>query len=86
MPKNTKKQQNAQFKEFSLTKQKLDLDRTVSELRKPILKNQIKKFKKKQKINLKMLPVKKNHQREMEIWCKQKTMSRMNYEWIRKTI
>ena len=50
-----KKQQDKswrQFKEFSLTKQK-SRPRTMSELRKPFLKNQIKKLKK-QKINVKM--------------------------------
>ena len=48
------------YKEFSLTKQKLDLERTTSDLEKPFLKNQIKT--KKNKINVKMPHVdKKNH-------------------------
>ena len=29
---------------------------------------------------------KKKQEREMEIWLKQKTRPRMNYEWIGKTI
>ena len=33
-----------QFKEFSRTKQKLDLEQTVIELGKPFLKKQIKKY------------------------------------------
>ena len=28
----------------------------------------------------------KNHKREIEIWFKQKTRPRMNYQWIGKTI
>ena len=37
---------DVKFKEFSMTKQKLDLERTMSELGKPFPKNQIKKIKK----------------------------------------
>ena len=59
---------DAQFKEFALTKQKLDLKQTISELGKPFPKN----LKTKQKIYVKMPHVNKNHQREMEIWFKQK--------------
>ena len=35
---------DVQFKEFSLTKQKLDLEWTMSELGKPYLKKRIKKI------------------------------------------
>ena len=43
-------------------------------------------MKKKQKIKVKMPHVKKNHQREIQIWFKQKKRPKINYEWIRKTI
>ena len=42
--KNSRTSPDVQFKEFSLTNQKLDLDRTMSELEKPFPKNQIKKI------------------------------------------
>ena len=44
--KQSRTSPDVQFKEFSLTK-KLDLDRTMNELEKSFLKNQIKKIKKK---------------------------------------
>ena len=62
--KHSRTSPDAQFKEFSLTKQKLDQEWTMSELKKPFLKNQIKNEKKKQKI--KMPHVNKNHYRETE--------------------
>ena len=37
-------------------------------------------------MNVKMPYVNKNHQREMEIWFKQKTRPSLNYEKIAKTI
>ena len=40
--KHSRTSPDAQFKEFSLTKQKIDQEWTMSELRKPFLKNQIK--------------------------------------------
>ena len=44
---NSRTSPDVQFKEFSLTEQKLDLDRLMSELGKPIpQKNQIKTIKK----------------------------------------
>ena len=55
----------------------------MSELEKPFFKETDKKMKKKkQKINVKMPHVIKNHWREREIWFKQNTRPRMNYEWI----
>ena len=45
---------DAKCKKFSLTKQKLDLERTMSEMEKQFPKNQIKKIKKKKKINVKI--------------------------------
>ena len=58
----------------------------MSELGKPYLKKSDQKMKNKQVINVKMPHVNKNHQQEMEIWFRQKPRSRMNYEWIGKTI
>ena len=56
----------------------------MSELGKPFLK----KIRSKQKTENQCKNAaceQKNHYREMEIWFKQKTRSRMNYEWIEKT-
>ena len=64
--KHSRTSPDVQFKEFSLTKQKLDQERIMSELGKPFpKKNQIKKIlkKKKLKISVKMPHVKKNHYR-----------------------
>ena len=60
----------------------------MSELGRPFIKKSDGIFflKKKQKINVKKPHVNKNHQREIEIWFKQKTKPRKNYEWIAKTI
>ena len=44
--------------------------------------HQIKKIKKKQKINVKKPRVNKNHQREIETWFKQKKRPKTNYERI----
>ena len=44
--KNSRTSPDVKFKEFSLTKQKLDLERTMSELGKPFPKNQKKILKK----------------------------------------
>ena len=44
--KHSRTSPDVQFKEFSLTKQKIDLERTSSYLEKPFLKNQIKNFEK----------------------------------------
>ena len=72
---------DVQFQELSMTKPKLDLVRTMGELGKPFLKNNIKNIKKKQKINVKKPNVNRKHQRETK-----KARPRMNYEWIGKTI
>ena len=57
--KHSRTSPDVQFKEFSLTKQKTRPRMAMSELRKPLLKNQIKKIRKKQKINVKMPHVNK---------------------------
>ena len=75
-----------QLKNFPLTKQKLDLELTMSELGKSFTKkNQIKNFLKKLKINVKMPHLNKN-KREGEILFKQKTRPGMNDDWIGKPI
>ena len=58
--KHSRTSPDVQFKEFSLTKQKkLDLEWTMSELRKPFLKKSDKKIRKKNKINVKIPHVNK---------------------------
>ena len=57
----------------------------MSELGKPYLKKIDKNQKKNRKSMSEMPYVNKKHWRENEIWFKQKTRPRMNYEWIGKT-
>ena len=64
--KHSRTNPDVQFKEFSLTKQKIDPERTMSELEKPFLKKSDQnQNNKKQKINVKMPLARKKHWREM---------------------
>ena len=75
-----------QFKKFSLTIQKLDLERTMSELEKPFPIKSDQKSLKKLKINVKMPYVNKKPLARKRNLVQTKTGPRMNYEWIGKTI
>ena len=96
MKKHNRTSPNKQFKEFSLTKQKLHIERTMNELgadyEKPFPKKSDQKIFKKLKINVKMPHVTEKTTSEKAnfcsdtVWFKQKTRPRINYEWIRKTI
>ena len=58
----------------------------MRELRKPLLKKIRSEMKKKTENQSQNAACGQNNQREMEIWLKQTTRTRMNYEWIGKNI
>ena len=70
-------------KNFHLRNKNRDQEWSMSELEKPISKNQMKKTENQCQ---NAVCEQKNQKREKEIWFKRKTRPRMNYEWIAKTI
>ena len=58
----------------------------MSELEKTFQKKSDQNIKKNQKIDVKKPHANKKYLCEMEIWFKQESRTRMNYEWIGKTI
>ena len=71
---------DVQFKEFSLTKQKPELEWTMSELRKPIPKNQIKKTFKKTENQCRNAAYEQKPTSEKEQFVQTKNRPKRNYE------